>query len=82
MVDFYRRQVLNLLLGDIEQDAVIGVTDTANRDSHLFAAPQMTFLEKHVGYLVIPRVDDQPLDTPDLPVRGMDLLASSYSHLA
>jgi hypothetical protein len=40
----------------------------------------VTFLEEHVGDLVVARVDDQPPDDSDLAVGGIDLLTSSYRH--
>jgi hypothetical protein len=39
------------------------------------------FLEEHVGHLVV-AVDHEPLDSPDVAVGGMDLLASAHVHFA
>jgi hypothetical protein len=81
MVDIYSRQILHLLFGDVESDAIVDLDDSADGDGHLFASPQMSFLEKHVDYMVIPRIHDQPLNTSDSAVRGIDLLAPPHSHL-
>jgi hypothetical protein len=49
VVDRHGRQVLHLLPGDAEPDAVLDPCDRADLDGHFPAAPQVPFLEDHVG---------------------------------
>src|SRR5262249_2315849 len=72
----------NFLLGDAEPNPVLDTGDGADRDGHLLAAPQVAFLEKHVSHVVVASVDDQPFDVPDLPVGGVNTLATADGHLA
>ena len=44
VIDVHGRQVLYLLLGDVEADAVVNPCHGADRDSHFLAAPQMPLL--------------------------------------
>ncbi len=79
MADVYGWQVLHVLLGDVELDAVLDVGHSADRDGHFSAAPQMPLLQEHVGYVLVGRVDDESLDSPDVAVGGMDVLARRTS---
>src|ERR1019366_427119 len=72
MIDVHRRQLLHLVLGDAEPDTVVDSGHGADRDSYLLAAPQMPLLEQHMGYPVVARIDDEPLDKPDRAVGGVD----------
>src|SRR6204780_2967638 len=84
MLDVHRRQVLNLLLGDAEADAIVRVDlgDGADRDGHLFLAPQVPLLQQHVGYAAGFPVDDQALDTADGAVGGVHVLAAAHLDFA
>ena len=46
MVDVHRRQVLDLLFGDVEPDAVGDAGDGADRNGHLLTTPEVTLLEE------------------------------------
>ena len=81
VMDVHRRQVLHLLLGDVEPDTVVDPGHDADRDGHFLAAPQVPLLEQYMGHAVTVRVDDQPLDFPDVTVGGMDMLAAAHLHL-
>jgi hypothetical protein len=81
-MDVDGRQVLHLLLGDVEPDAVVDAGDRADRDGHFLASPQMPLLEEHMGHMVVSRVDDQALDPPDIAVGGVDVLVPAHGHLA
>ncbi len=81
VVDVYRRQVLDLLLGEVEPDTVVDAGHGTDRDGHFFTAPHVPLLEEHVGHVVAVRVDDQPLDFPDVAVGGMDVLTAAHLHL-
>ena len=77
------RQVLHLLPGDAELDAVLADSrHGADRDRHYLAAEHVSLLQEHVGDLVAAGVDDEPLDLPDVAVGGMDVLAAAYSYLS
>ncbi len=45
-----QRQVLRLLLGDAEMDAVLHPRDSADRDGHIPAAKQMPLLQQHMAH--------------------------------
>src|SRR5271163_947362 len=76
------RQVLDLLLGNAELDAVLADSGHgADRDRHYLAAEHVSLLEEHVGDLVAAGVDDEPLDLADAAVAGMDVLAAAHSYL-
>jgi uncharacterized repeat protein (TIGR01451 family) len=81
-VEVYRRQVLDVLLGDLELYAVGGAGHRADRDGYLLAAPQVAFLEEHMGDVVAAGVDDQALDLADVTVSGMHVLAAAYGYLS
>jgi hypothetical protein len=72
--DVHEREVLRLLLADVEVDAVHHPGDSTDRNDHIPAAEQMSLLQEHVAHVVIARVDDKPLDPPDLAVCGIDAL--------
>ena len=55
---------------------------SADRDSHFLAAPHVTLLEEHVGYLVASRFHDQPLDLPYVAVGRTDGQFAVYFYLA
>src|SRR5580658_10160034 len=77
------RQVLDLLLGDAEIDAVLaGSRYGADRDRHYLAAEHVSLLEEHMGDLMAGGVDDDPLDLPDVAVGGMDVLTAAHARLA
>ena len=80
MINVHWRQVLHLLLRDTELDTVIDPGHGADRDGDFLAAPQVTLLQQHVGHVVVGGVDDQALDSPDVAVGGMDVLAAADLH--
>jgi hypothetical protein len=51
------RQVLHLLLGQVEPDPVLDLSHRAGRDGDFPASPQMPFPEQHVGHPVVARID-------------------------
>src|ERR1035437_5535506 len=82
VIEDYGRQVLHFLRGDVESDAVLERGHGTDRDRHFFAAQDMPLLEENVGHVMIARIDDEPLDSSDFAVGGMDSLASVHGHLA
>jgi hypothetical protein len=68
-----RWQVFHLVSGEAEMDDQgPDLRYGADRDGHVFAAPQVPPLEEHVGYLMAARVHDQPLDLPYFAVGRAD----------
>src|SRR5262249_61637797 len=83
VVDVHRRQVLDVVLGEAELDALVAdLGHGRDRDGDLLPAPQVAFLEEHVRHVLAARVDDQPLDPPDAAVGGADGIIAVYRHLA
>src|SRR6266566_999285 len=76
--EFNRRQVLYLLLGDVEPDSGVNGGDGADRDGDLLPPPQMAFPEENMGHRVIGRVDDKAFYLADLAVDGMDVLVALH----
>jgi hypothetical protein len=56
-IDRHRRQVLDLLLGEVEPDPDAKVGDRAHRDGNYLAPPQVPLLQEHVRGTVVSRVD-------------------------
>jgi len=81
VMDVHGWQVLHLLLSEVEPDTVIDPGHGTDRDGHFLTAPHVSLLEEHVGHVVAFRVDDQPLDFPDVAVGGMDVLTATHLHL-
>lgn len=82
MIEVDLRQVLHFMLAQVELDTGLHRRNGANGDRHLFAAPQVAFLEQYVSHVVAAGIDDKSADSPDVAVFGMDVLASAHSHLA
>src|SRR5260370_37196974 len=76
------RQVLYLLPGEAEPDAVVEPGHLVERDGDVLARPQMPFPDQHVGHLAAARVDAQGVDLPDVAVGGMDVVTAALFHLA
>src|SRR5580692_13177812 len=77
------RQVLHLLLSDVELHAVlVGSGYSGDRDRHYLAAEYVSLLQEHVGDLAAGGVDDEALNLPDVPVGGMDGLAAAHADLS
>jgi len=76
-----RRQVFHLLLGDVEPDPVVRPGHGADRDGDFLPAPEMPFLEQHVGHPVVVRVHDEALHLPDLAVGSVDPRALAHLDL-
>jgi hypothetical protein len=76
VIDVPVRQLLHLLLGDIETNAARKSGHTIGGDSHFLVTPQTPLFEKyvHVGHLVRAGVDAERTELPDLAVAGMDLI--------
>lgn len=81
VIDVHRWQVPHLVLSNVEPDTFLDPGHGADRDGQVFAAPQMPFLEKHVGHMVVARVDDEPFGLPDLAIGGMNAIAAAHRHL-
>jgi len=73
------RQVLHVLPGDLELDAVVGAGHRRDRDGYFLAAPQVSLLEEHVGHVTAAGVDDEALDLADVPVSGLDVITAAES---
>src|SRR5215475_7464444 len=82
VIDVYGRQVPYLVPGEVEPDPVVGSRHGADRDGYLLAAPQVPFLQEHMGHMAVAGVDDQPFHVPDCAVGGMDTVAAAHRHLA
>jgi hypothetical protein len=54
----------------------------ADRDSHFLAAPSMSLLEEHAGYMVAAGLHDQSLDLPYIAVGRTDGELPAYLYLA
>jgi hypothetical protein len=80
-IDLHWRQVAYFALSQVEPDAVSGVFDGAYWDGDPLLAPEMAFVEEHMGHAMVAGVDDQPLDPPDGPVGGKHVLAPAHLHL-
>lgn len=61
VIAIHGRQVLHLLLGDVEPDTVVEPSYFVERDSHFLVTPQVPLFEEHVGHLVGARVDAERL---------------------
>src|SRR4029077_8985614 len=70
------RQVLYLLLGQVEPDPVLDLSHRAGRDGDFLLPPEMPFPEQYVGHPVVARIDLAAMYPPDLTVEGMDGLTA------
>src|SRR5262249_52511980 len=68
--------------GEADLDALGDPGHGADRDRHLFAAPQVPLPQQHMRHEMAVRVDDQPFDLADVAVGGVNVLAALYLHLA
>ena len=83
VINVHGRQVFHLVSGDAEMDKESpDLSHSADRDSHILAAPHVPLLEEHVGYMVAARFHDQPLDLPYLAVGRTDGQPAVYLYLA
>jgi hypothetical protein len=82
VIDVHGRQVLHLLLGEVEPDSVLNSGHGTDRDGDFLVPPQMALLEQHVAHLVIARVDEEALHPPDVPIDGMDTVTGAELYLA
>jgi len=82
MIDIHGWQVLYFPPGDTELDSFVNPSYGTDRDGHFPAAPEVSLLEKNVRDVMITRVNHQSLDSPDVAVRGMDLIAATHGYLA
>ena len=82
VIDVHGRQVLHLLLGDVEPDSVLNSGHGTDRDGDFLVPPQMALLEQHVAHPVIARVDEEALHPPDVPIDGMDTVTGAELYLA
>ena len=76
------RQILHLLLGEVEPDSFVDRGHGTHRDGDFLMAPQMPLLEQHMGHLLVVRIDDESQHLPDFAVDGMDTLAGTQLCLA
>ena len=83
-VEVRRGDAVQATDGDIGRvhGLVVDPGHRADRDRHLFLAPQVPLGQQHVGHVVRPRVDDQPVHAPDAAVGGLDRVAPAHVHLA
>ena len=58
------------------------VFDGTYRDGNSLLAPEVAFVEEHMGDAMVAWVDDQPLDAPDGAVGGEHVLTPAHLHLA
>lgn len=49
-----------------------------DRNSNLLSPPQMPLLEQDMGHMMVQGIDHQPLNSPDLTVAGMCLIAAAH----
>ena len=83
VINVHGRQVFHLVSGDAEMDKESpDLSHSADRDSHILAAPHVPLLEEHVGYMVAARFHDHPLDLPYLAVGRTDGQPAVYLYLA
>ena len=83
MINVHGRQVFHLVFGEAELDKESpDLSHSADRDSHFLVAPQVPFLEEHMGYMMAASFHDQPLDLPYLAVGRKDGLGAVYLYLA
>src|SRR5580693_3060634 len=71
----HRRQVLHLLLGEVEPDPVVDPSHGTDRDGDFLAPPNMPLLEQNVGHLVVARIDHEAMHLSDGAVEGTDMIA-------
>ncbi|HXN63379.1 MAG TPA: hypothetical protein VN886_23245 [Acidimicrobiales bacterium] len=81
MIDICRRQVLHLLLGDVEPDSVLDSGHGADRDGDFLASPKVPFLEEHMGYPVIAGIGKEAPHPPDFTVDGVDTITGPHLYL-
>jgi hypothetical protein len=82
VLDRHGRQILDLLLGEVEPDSGLDPGDRPDRDGHFLASPLVPLLQEHVGHVMVIGVDDKAFNPPDVPVRGMNVLTAAYLHFA
>lgn len=80
VIDVPVRQLLHLLLGNIEMNAARKSGHPIGGDSHFLVTPQTPLFEKYVyaGHLVRAGVDAERTELPDLAVGGMDLITMVF----
>src|SRR5690348_7831373 len=76
------RQILDLLLRDVEPDPGVDGRDRGDRDGHLLAAPQVALLEQDVGYLLVGWIHHESLNLPDVAVHGVHALMALHLDLS
>lgn len=77
-----RREVGDGRLREVEPNSV--VVDSGHSrdgDGNFLLAPEVPFVEKNVGYLVITRIDHESTYMSDWTVRCMYVLSTSYLDL-
>src|ERR1700728_1850117 len=77
-----RRQVLHLLPGEAERDAVVEPGDLVERDGDLLASPQVPLAEQHVGHPAAGRVEAERAQLADVAVGGVHVIAVVLLDLA
>lgn len=71
-------QVLHLLLGDAELDAVVDSGHRLHRDGDFLTPPKVPLLKQHIGHLVVVPVDKEALYPADLTIGGPDSVAVTH----
>ena len=82
MIEVYLWQFLHIVLSERQPDPVVDGCDRGDRNRDLLAPPQMSLLEQHMRHVMIMRIDDQALYTPDVAIGGLHLLTPAHFHLA
>ena len=81
-LEFDRRQILHLLLGQPDPDLPADAGRGTNRDRHLLASPQMTLPQQDVRDVMILGFDHKALNRADPAIGGMHRIAAVHLHLA
>lgn len=82
VIEVDRGQILHLVLGDREPDAVVDSLHVTYGYGNLLAAPKVALLEKHMSHVVIARIDDQSLNLADGAIGCVNPITSAHLHFA
>jgi hypothetical protein len=82
MVELDDGKVLDLLLGQGEADPAFDSMDDTNGYGHFSPSQCMSFLEEHMGHMVMLRLDNQSLNSTDLAVDRMHMVAATHRNRA
>src|SRR5271170_3939764 len=74
-------QGLDLVLGQLDRDALVDLLNRVDRNGDLLATPEVTFLQENMRHMPVSRVDDQSLHLADLTVARVHGLATPEADL-